>query len=65
MDVNRINRKRQHKIGTMFHDEFGGKYRYAKIDFGIVGTTDIGKKLRNIVYGWLPQNALAKGISYE
>ena len=46
--------EREHKLGTRKIDELGCISKYAKIDFGIIGTdAETGKKYRSVCYAWI------------
>ena len=62
VNVNKIDYDRKYKLGTLFLNEIGGKFQYAKVDFGVVGKTKNGKVLRHIRYMWFPKNKLAGSI---
>lgn len=58
-DVDQLDDKRQHRIGTYLRQADGATYRYAKIDLGSLGKV-AGKMVRHIWYQWIPWNGLAK-----
>lgn len=45
--------KRKHRLGTRFINEYGRTFKYAKIDFGIIGHDKKKKPLKNVVYAWI------------
>lgn len=53
--LDKISGKRKYRLGTLKVDKYGRAYKYAKIDFGVVGKdAKTGKVYRNIQYNWLP-----------
>ena len=46
---------KKYKLGTMLIDENNIKYKYAKVDFGILAEDTKTKKVyRHIEYMWIP-----------
>ena len=43
-----------HDIGTLYHDEIGGVWKYVKVIFGIYDEGDA------VVHQWIPWNGMAK-----
>lgn len=55
----------EYELGTLWQEPDGAVYKYAKLDFGIVGTdTETNEDFCHIEYVWVPWNGVAglKGI---
>jgi hypothetical protein len=52
VNVHEVDYVRQYRIGTRLVIAIGERYKYAKIDFGILGKLD-NKPMRHIEYRWI------------
>lgn len=58
IDISIIDEERKFQIGTRYVGPGAERFRYGKVDFGILGKVT-GKVIRNIQYRWFPENQFA------